>query len=385
MIASVLGVGVVAIWAYLLLGRGFFWVTDESDDLAIAPPPAWPAVTAIVPARDEADVIARSIAGLLQQDYPGAFRIILVDDDSSDGTAQVAKVAADRLRASDRLEMLRAAALPAGWTGKPWAVSQGVARACEHEPKPKYLLLTDADIAHDADSLRSLVARAEAGGFSLTSRMAELHCATWPERLLIPAFVLFFQMVYPFRWVNQTRHTLAGAAGGCMLAQREALERAGGIATVHAAVIDDCALAAAMKRQGPIWLGLTHRARSLRPYRTVSAIGQMISRSAFAQLDYSAWRLAGTLAGLALIFLAPPALALFATGVGRVAGLLAWAAMAISFQPMLRFYRRSPLWGVALPVIGTLYAGFTLRSAIEVWRGHGGMWKGRAQALARAP
>jgi hopene-associated glycosyltransferase HpnB len=190
-------------------------------------------------------------------------------------------------------------------------------------------------------------------------------------------------MVYPFRKVNRADRALAAAAGGCMLARRDALDRAGGVAAIRTAVIDDCALAELLKRQGPIWLGLTHRARSLRPYPTVASIGRMVSRSAYAQLDYSPVRLAGTLLGLVLVYLVPPALGLFGSGYGRWAGLLAWAAMALCFQPMLRFYRRSPLWGLALPVIGALYALFTLNSALQVWRGGGGQWKGRAQALAR--
>ena len=380
MIEAAAGLLAAAIWAFLLFGRGGFWLADQTDADEVEPPKAWPSVVAVVPARDEADVIARSIGSLLAQDYPGAFRIVLVDDDSSDGTVAAAQAAAHRLGGSERLEIVRGAPLPAGWTGKLWAVYQGVARASE--ARPKHLLLTDADIAHDPDNLRRLVARAERGGFALTSLMVELHCSTFAEKLLIPAFVLFFQLVYPFRKVNQASHALAGAAGGCMLAEREALERAGGVAAIRAAVIDDCALAAIMKRQGPIWIGLTHRAHSLRPYPTVESIGRMISRSAFAQLGYSWAALAGTLAGLVLIYLAPPVLAIFGSGVGRAAGLFAWAAMAICFQPMLRFYRRSPLWGLALPLIGLLYAAFTLQSALQVWRGVGGMWKGRAQARA---
>jgi hopene-associated glycosyltransferase HpnB len=378
MIEGVLGLLAVAIWAYLLTARGGFLRADQTDAADVPEPVAWPGVVAVVPARDEADVIARSVASLLAQDYPGAFKVVLVDDDSSDGTAGAARAAAQALGAMGRLEVLSSAPLPMGWTGKLWAMSQGVARASELAPK--YLLFTDADIAHDADNLRRLVARAERGGFKLTSLMAELHCATFAEKLLIPAFVLFFQMVYPFRQVNDPRQKLAGAAGGCMLAEREALARAGGVAAIRTAVIDDCAMGAILKAQGPIWLGLTHRARSIRPYPDVGAIGRMISRSAYAQLNYSALTLAGTLAGLVLTYLVPPALALFGSGLARGAGVLAWIGMALCFQPMLRFYRRSPLWGLALPAIGTIYAVFTLQSAIQVWRGKGGMWKGRAQA-----
>jgi hopene-associated glycosyltransferase HpnB len=384
MIALALGVLACAVWAYLLLARGGFWRARETDAAPAPAPAAWPAVAAVVPARDEADVIARSVGSLLAQDYPGPFTVILVDDESGDGTAEAARAAADRLGSQPRLEVLRGRPLPEGWTGKVWAMSQGIAHAEERTPTPAYLLLTDADIAHAPDNLRSLVARAEAGGLALTSLMAELHCRTWPERMLIPAFVLFFQMLYPFRWVNDKRRRLAAAAGGCMLARREALAAAGGVAQIRRAIIDDCALGALMKRQGPIWLGLTHRAQSIRPYVTVGETGRMIYRSAYAQLNYSVWLLAGTLLALALMFLAPPALALFANGAARWAGLAAWLAMAGLFQPMLRFYRRSPLWGLALPAIGLLYAVFTLRSAVEFWRGRGGMWKGRAQAIAGA-
>jgi hopene-associated glycosyltransferase HpnB len=378
MIGAVLGLLTLGVWTYLLLARGGFWRADQTDADTPPAPGAWPAVTAVVPARNEADVIARSVGSLLAQDYPGPFEVILVDDDSADGTAAAAQAA---VTGPHRLTVLRGQPLPAGWTGKLWAMSQGVAAAGE---TPRYLWLTDADIAHDPDNLRRLVSRAEAGGLTLTSLMADLHCETFAERLLIPAFVLFFQMVYPFRWVNRPAHRLAGAAGGCMLAQREALERSGGVAAIRTAMIDDCTLAANLKRQGPIWLGLTRRARSLRPYDTVSVIGQMIARSAYAQLDYSPLKLAGTVLGLALTYLAPPALALFGDGLARWAGLAAWAAMALAFQPMLRAYRRSPLWGIALPLIATLYGAFTLRSAIDVWRGRGGQWKGRAQALARS-
>jgi len=379
MIAIALGLIAFAAWLYLLTARGGFWRADVTDAEAVATPAAWPAVVAVVPARDEADVIARSIGSLLAQDYPGDFRVILVDDASSDGTAAAARAEAKRLGATKRLEVLAGAPLAAGWTGKLWAVSQGIAKA--EGAAPKYLWLTDADIAHDPDNLARLVARAETGGFALTSLMAELSCVTGPEKLLIPAFVLFFQMVYPFRQVNDPKSNVAGAAGGCMLANREALARAGGIAAIRAEVIDDCALGALMKRQGPIWLGLTHRARSIRPYASLSQIGRMISRSAYAQLGYSPLALAGTLLGLGLIYLAPPALlAICWDSWAGLLGALTWLLMAQAYQPMLRFYGRSPLWGFAMPLIGVLYAAFTLQSAIEVWRGKGGMWKGRAQA-----
>jgi hopene-associated glycosyltransferase HpnB len=380
MFATAIGVVALGIWLYLLLARGGFWLARERDDRDEAPAPAaWPAVTAVVPARDEADVIAGSVGSLLGQDYPGPFRVILVDDQSTDGTAEAALATARGLGAEARLDVIRGAPLPPGWTGKLWALSQGVARATAAQA-PGYVWLTDADIGHAPDGLRRLVARAEHRGLKLTALMVKLHCRTWPERLLIPAFVFFFQMLFPFAWVNDAAGKVAAGAGGCMLVNRAALERAGGVASVRTEIIDDCALARRLKAQGPIWLGLATRAESLRPYVTIGQIGRMISRSAYAQLGYSPLVLAGTLIGMVLTYLAAPLLALFGHGLARDAGALAWLLMAISFQPMLRIYRRSPLWGAALPLIGALYSLFTLQSALDVWRGRGGMWKGRAQA-----
>jgi hopene-associated glycosyltransferase HpnB len=380
MIALVLlGVVPLVIWLGLLLAHGRFWTADQRDDRDVPPEPAaWPSVVAVVPARDEADVIARSIGSLLAQDYPGDFRVILVDDSSSDGTAAVARAEAERLGRGGRLQVLTGEPLPSGWTGKLWAVHQGTLEA--ESLAPKYLWLTDADIGHASDNLRSLVSRAEARGLVLTSLMAELHCKTLPERFLIPAFVFFFQMVYPFARVNRPG-PLGAAAGGVMLAEREALKRAGGIAAIRKALIDDCALGALMKKQGPIWLGLTHRAVSLRPYETIGQIGRMVSRSAYAQLDYSPIKLIGVVLGMGLVYMAPLA-ALLPGGTPAVLGLVTYLLMAFSFQPMLRFYRVSPLWGLALPAIGAAYTVFTVQSAVQMWRGKGGLWKGRAQAIA---
>jgi hopene-associated glycosyltransferase HpnB len=373
----------LAIWIFLILGRGMYWRAAERDDGPQPTEPAlWPPVAIVVPARDEADVIARSVGSLLAQDYPGSYRIILMDDGSSDGTADVANQAAAKLGRSDILTVRPGAPLPPGWTGKLWAMKQCVEAASEGGAAPKYLLLTDADIAHTPDNLRKLVARAEAGGLALTSLMARLSCVTGPERLMIPAFVYFFAMVYPFAQVNDPNNKVAGAAGGCMLARADALQAAGGIDAIRTAIIDDCALGAALKAKGPIWLGLTDRAVSLRPYVTLSEIGRMISRSAYAQLDYSPLILAGALVGLVLTYLAPPLILVFAPGLWKLAGLAAWGLMAMSFWPMLKFYRRSPLWGFALPLIGALYTVYTVKSAVDVWQGRGGFWKGRAQAQA---
>ncbi|MBR0646647.1 glycosyltransferase [Plastoroseomonas hellenica] len=371
----VLGLLVLAIWIWLLAARGGFWLARDRDDVAPPVEPLrWPSVVAVVPARNEADVIARSIGSLLAQDYPGDFRVVLVDDGSSDGTAAAARA----LAAEDRLTVLAGAKLPAGWTGKLWAQAQGVKAA----GTPDYLLLTDADIGHAPDNLRALVARAEAGGHTLVSLMAQLSCMSWAEQFLIPAFVFFFQMLYPFAWVSRPDRREAAAAGGCMLVRRAALEQAGGIAAIRAEIIDDCALGRRLKQVGPIRLSLTRRAVSLRPYGGLSEIGGMVSRSAYAQLHYSALLLAGTVVGMVLTYLAAPALALFGTGWAQLSGAAAWLLMAVSFQPMLRFYRVSPFWGLALPLIGATYTLFTLQSALQVWRGKGGMWKGRSQAMA---
>ena len=358
-------------WLVLIFARGGFWRAREVDSLSPCPEPMhWPAVTAVVPARDEADVIARSIGSLLAQDYPGAFRVILVDDSSSDGTEGIARMAG--------AEVLNGAPLAEGWTGKLWAISQGIAAAGD---TPTYLWLTDADIEHAPDTLRSLVARGEAGGLALVSLMAKLACTNLAERAIIPAFVLFFQMLYPFRWVNRPTG-IGAAAGGCVLVRRDILSKAGGITAIRGALIDDCTLGALIKPHGRIWLGLTNRSRSIRPYPGFSAIAAMISRSAYAQLGYNPLMLLGAIIGLVLVFLAGPALALFGEGMARLAGLATWALMAIAYQPMLRFYGRSPLWGLALPLVGAFYGGCTVLSAWQHWRGKGGMWKGRAQAAA---
>ena len=375
-----LGVGIIAlgVWLYLLIARGGFWLARERDDRDIpaASPAVWPSVVAVVPARNEADVVARSVGSLLTQDYSGDFRVVLVDDNSDDGTGDIARA----LGGGERLTVITGAPLADGWTGKLWAQSQGIAAAGGAD----YVWLTDADIAHAQDSLIALVARADAGNLVLTSLMAKLTVETRAERLLIPAFVYFFAMLYPFAWVNDPRRGTAAAAGGCMLVKRDALERAGGVAAIRGAIIDDCTLGALMKRQGPVWLGLTERAQSLRPYAGFDEIARMVSRSAYAQLGYSPVLLAGTVLGMSLIYLSPPVLTLVAPGLARWIGLTAWMLMALTFQPMLRLYRRSPLWGPALPLIGALYTVFTVQSALDVWAGRGGLWKGRAQAMRAA-
>ncbi|WP_082012521.1 glycosyltransferase [Belnapia sp. F-4-1] len=362
-------------WAVLLLGRGFFWLArdDDRDAARLPEPPRWPDVAAVIPARDEVETIGETVRGLLAQDYPGPFRLVVVDDRSTDGTGEAARAAA---AGDPRLTVIRGRARPPGWTGKLWALEQGLAEALR-EP-PGRLLFTDADIRHAPDSLRRLVQRAEAGGLVLVSLMARLRCASAAERWLIPAFIFFFQMLYPFRWSNDPRARTAAAAGGCVLLDRAAFERAGGLAPIRGAIIDDCALARRMKGVGPIWTGLTERVESLRPYEGAGAIRRMVARTAYAQLGYNLMALVGMTAALALVFLAPPLLALFAEGVVRWLGLAAWAAMALAFAPTLRRFGLAPLQGIALPGIAATYMAFTLDSAFAEWRGRGGMWKGEA-------
>jgi len=362
-------------WAVLLLGRGFFWLARDDDrDAATLPDPArWPSVTAVVPARDEAETIGETVRSLLAQDYPGRFRLVVVDDRSTDGTGDVARAAA---AGDPRLTVVTGRARPSGWTGKLWALQQGLEEALRDAPDR--LLFTDADIRHSPDSLRRLVQRAEAEGRVLVSLMARLRCHSAAERWLIPAFIFFFQMLYPFRWSNDPRARTAAAAGGCVLLDRAAFERAGGLAPIRGAIIDDCALARRMKTQGATWIGLTERVESLRPYEGIGAIRRMVARTAYAQLGYQVAALVGMIAALALVFLAPPLLALFGQGAVQALGAAAWAAMALAYAPTLLRFGLSPLRGLAMPGIAAAYMVFTLDSALAEWRGRGGMWKGEA-------
>jgi len=376
---------VLAIWLYLIAARGGFWRAAERDHGDARPSLAeWPAVTAIVPARDEATTVGETIAALLRQDYQGAFTVVLVDDQSGDGTGRLAREAAVALGAGERLNVIAGRPLPAGWTGKLWAQSQGIEAANAATSPPDYLLLTDADIVFAPGALAALVARAERDGLVLNSLMVKLRCKSFAERMFVPAFVFFFQMLYPFAWVNDRRRTTAAAAGGCMLVRRDALQMAGGLASIRGALIDDCALARLLKARGAIALALTDSAHSVRAYPSVGDIRRMVARTAYAQLGFSPLLLAGTVLALALTYLAPVGLTLFAAGFAQFAGIFAWALMANAFRPILRFYAisgwRGWLWAAALPVIAALYMAFTLDSAYQHGRGRGGMWKGRAQA-----
>ena len=354
-------------WLYLLFGRGGFWRFRDAPANGWLPDPP-PSIVAVVPARNEAETVGRAIASLAAQEYAGAFHIVLVDDASSDGTAEAARSAAP----PGMLTVVRSAPLPPGWTGKLWAVSQGVREAARL--RPDYLLLTDADIAHPPGNAADLVARAESGGFGLVSYMATLECRTFAERAMVPAFVFFFFMLYPPAWIADARRATAGAAGGCMLVRRETLEGIGGMESIRGELIDDCALARAVKRSGDrVWLGLSAATRSIRRYQSLADIFRTISRTAFTQLRHSHALLAATAAALALTYLIPPCTALIPFGA------LAWLLMSAGYYPALRFYRRSPLWAPFLPLVAAFYLAATAHSAMAYHRGAGGMWKGRAQ------
>ncbi|HET9319136.1 MAG TPA: glycosyltransferase [Bryobacteraceae bacterium] len=361
----------VSIWLYLLLGRGFFWRLREMD-LAGAPMPRRVAV--LIPARNEAQVVGRAIQSIVEQDFPGPFHIFLIDDHSSDGTLEVARAAAR----PDFLTVIAAQRLAEGWTGKLWALAEGIRQAQSFQPD--YVLFSDADIVHAPDGISRLVARAEAGGYDLVSWMVKLQCETFAERALIPAFVFFFFMLYPPAWTENARRRTAGAAGGCILLRWEALARIGGMAAIRGELIDDCALAKAVKRTGgKIWLGVTSRTRSIRSYGTFGDIGRMISRTAFWQLRHSVLLLAGTIAAMFATYMLPPLLLLTGRPPAMALGAFAWVLMMVAYAPSLRFYGLSLLWAPALPLVAAFYTGATIHSAMRYWRGHGGEWKGRAQ------
>ncbi len=373
--------GSLAAWLWLLLGQGFFWRTDVRLPRR-EQPDTWPSVCVVVPARDEAAVLPDSLPSLLAQDYPGRAEVFLIDDGSSDGTGALAHELARR-QGGLPLTVESPGEPPAGWTGKLWAVRHGIGLARAREPE--YLLLTDADIAHAPDSLRELVAAAHAGGFDVVSQMARLRVESLWERLVVPAFVYFFAQLYPFRWIGRRGGRTAAAAGGCVLLRTEAAERARIPDAIRHAVIDDVALARAVKSGGGhIWLGLAERVDSVRPYPRLHDLWRMVSRSAYAQLRHHPLLLAGTVAGLALVYLVPPvalAAGLITGHTGAaVAGGLAWLVMTGTYVPMLRYYRQ-PLWPAPLlPFTALLYLLMTVDSAVQHYRGRGAAWKGRTYA-----
>ena len=364
---TVLAVLTVAVWLYLLFGHGRFW--QAGPVLPVSYPAATPPVAVVVPARDEAPTIDATLRSLLAQDYAGSLRVIMVDDNSTDGTGDLARAIAD-----PRLTIVRGADRPAGWSGKLWAVSQGVATAGDAD----LVLLTDADIVHDPAHVSSLVARIERDNLDMVSEMVRLACDSWAERALVPAFVFFFQLLYPFTWVNDGLKSTAAAAGGTILIRRRALQRIGGIETVRGALIDDVALASAVKKGGRIWLGHSSLARSVRPYPSAADIWRMIARTAYVQLRYSPILLLAAIAGMALVWLMPPAMALFGHGTVFWCGAAGWAMLAGSYLPTLQRFGCSPLWAAVLPLIAVFYMAATIGSAANHHLGRGVAWKGRA-------
>jgi hopene-associated glycosyltransferase HpnB len=380
MILQVLAAVLLLVWLYLLLARGGFWRVSAQ----LAPPPVdhdlARSVVAVIPARNEAGVVGDAVRSLLQQDFGGSMHVIVVDDGSTDDTEGAALRAAAAIGAMAQLSVIRGAPLPAQWSGKVWAMSQGVAAAAALAPD--YLLFTDADIHHAPENVAALLTTAEGQGRDLVSFMVMLRQDTFAEKTLIPAFVFFFLMLYPPAWIARPDRRIAGAAGGCILIRPAALERIGGLGAIRSQIIDDCALARAVKDAGgSIWLGLTRSARSIRSYGSFSEIGRMISRTAFNQLRHSYVLLAATIAGLTFTYLLPPLLLLSGRPAAMVLGATAWLLMSLAYAPLLRFYRRSPLWSVCLPLVAMFYAGATIHSAVQYSLGRGGRWKGRIQDL----
>jgi len=393
--SAVIGVTCAGIWIYLFSFRGAFWrVWMFDDDRAQFPAPAqFPPVVAIVPARNEAATIGITVAALLKQEYPGNLRVVVVDDHSDDGTAEVAAKVAGEIAARAAAEnreagefaIYSAAALPNGWTGKLWALNEGVCCASRdertREGSAEFYWFTDADVEHAPDTLRRLVSRAQRDKLDLASLMVLLRARTFPEMTLIPAFLYFFLQLYPPTWIADPAARTAGAAGGCLLIRHTALQRIGGLAAIRSAMIDDCALARAVKTPGGrIWMGVTRASISLRDYKNFAEIRDLIARTAFTQLRYSALLLVLTILGLGLTYLAPVALFFAGNMLARALGILCYFAMAASFLPAVRYFRLSPVWTFLLPVSAFCYGYATLLSAVRYWLGRGGQWKGRTQA-----
>lgn len=341
----------------------------------------WPRVLAIIPARNEAATIARAVDSVLNQSYPGEFRLIVVDDHSEDGTGSLAQEAARKIGQEARLGVLTAVALPSGWTGKLWALQQGVELGAEFASD--HFWFTDADIVHAPETLERLVSRAEKQQLDLTSLMVLLQANSFAEKLLIPPFLYFFLKLYPPKWIADKNAKMAGAAGGCILLCRAALDRIGGLRAIAGEVIDDCALARAVKKNGGLlWMGLTRQSVSLREYESFSEIRNLIARTAFTQLRYSSLVLLGTLVGMMVTYLFPVLFAFIPQPLLWRLGLAAWVLMTITYLPTVRFYGLSPLWAPTLPLAALFYSYATWVSSVRYWMGKGGQWKGRAQARA---
>jgi hopene-associated glycosyltransferase HpnB len=372
----------LTIWLYLFLARGNFWRV-RVDAIVPGPLDRWPKVVAIVPARNEAETIAPAIASLARQDYPGAFSIVVVDDHSDDGTAALARQAGRESAVAHDITILRAPPLAPGWTGKVWALNEGIHSA--REQTPDFYWFTDADIAHAPDTLHRLVFRAEQESYDLTSLMVMLRTKTVPERFLIPAFLFFFLMLYPPRWIADPNRRTAGAAGGCILLRRSTLERIGGLEVIRGEVIDDCTLALAVKKSGGrIWMGLTRASASLRGFDTVAQIRDVIARTAFTYLRHSFLLLLATLFGLLVTYLLAWVLFLKLTEPGWLLAGVAISLMTGTYSATVRFYGLSPLWATTLPIAAAFYGYATCVSAVRYWFGRGGQWKGRAQAAGSA-
>jgi hopene-associated glycosyltransferase HpnB len=391
-VACAVAAASLAAWGVLLFLRGGYWRVRPLLDVQPPPPRAeWPSVVAVIPARNEEAVLESVLPRVLSQDYPRPFGVTLVDDRSEDGTATLARAIASRLGLSERLSIVRGQPLASGWVGKVWAMAQGVSRA--EASSADYLWFTDADVAYDAGVLRTLVDKAERERLDLVSLMVRLRVDTRWDCLLIPAFVYFFAKLYPFRFVNDVRRRAAGAAGGCMLVRREALERAGGLAEIRSALIDDCALARLIKRsEGRIWLGFTRSAASVRPYGTLASTWSMVSRSAYTQLKHSPLLVLGTVLGMLFLYAVGPAaflggIAASLVGLSRAwalcaLGAAAWVMMGLSFVPMLRHHGTGWWPAPLLPVAGVLYTVMVVDSACRHATGRGGVWKGRTQGKA---
>ena len=374
----------LAIWIVLTFFRGAFWQLRQFDDDLVArvPPRIWPRIAVILPARNEAEAIARTLEALGAQEYAGELRIFVVDDHSEDQTAAEAQRVAHARGLSDRVTILQAAALQPGWTGKLWAMQQGIEASAAFAPD--YFWFTDADIVHAPDTLGRLVARAENEARDLVSLMVLLQAKTLPERLLIPPFLYFFLKLYPPRWTAQPKARTAGAAGGCVLLRLNALERIGGLSAIRSEVIDDCSLARAVKRTGgAIWMGLTRKSVSLRAYDSFAEMRDLIARTAFTQLEYSPLLLFGTILGMFLTYILPVVLVFQPEPLVWRVSFVAWALMMVTYLPTVRFYKLSALWALTLPVAAAFYSYATGLSAVRYWLGRGGQWKGRAQAPAK--
>ena len=357
-------------WIYLLALHSRFWRSRPVLEPGL--PERNAAVAVVVPARNEAAHIRESIGSLVAQNYAGPLHVVLVDDNSTDGTGEIAAA----FESGGRVSIVKGTPLPAGWSGKMWAVHQGLAHRSARAAD--YVLLTDADVVHAPDHVSSLLAKAEREALDQVSEMVRLNCETAAERALIPAFIFFFQMLYPFAWVNNPRKRTAGAAGGTMLLRRTALDRVEGVSRIRQKLIDDCALAKEIKQSGgKIWLGHSELAQSARVYANASNIWNMIARTAYEQLRHSLLLLAGCVLGMSLLYIAPVVMAISASDTARWCGIAGWLLMAFCFQPTLRRYQRSPLWGLALPAIAVFYLSATVDSAVRFYQGSGGAWKER--------